>query len=286
MWFFVLLAMVGLIASAAAHFSTFAGVDPQELFPYVWLLHIGIFFVVIPAIAIQNTVPRDVSSHAAKRSNFNDAFADAPPWMRTLSKLLFAYMFVNFAIFAFMMRGGSPHREDGRYVLSSHGRVSRQISEEEYHRYRGYEVRGFSGHWMGFYAMGMTLIASGMARRREQELGVVLAPRSPAPRVQTTWFLLPIWAHATVSFPVLAIGFFTGPVLIATLMSRFHGSPFMCLLIIPFFLSGFIGAAIAGAWFNARVAARCPACGGRTYCTNDTGRTRQYTCRDCGHVEG
>src|SRR4051812_28257815 len=104
MWFFFLLATVGLIASALAHFSTFVGVDPQEVCPWIWVLHIGIFLVWIPGIAVQNSL-RSAGVGRDKRGS-NQWFADAPPWLAMLSKFLFVYMFVNFAIFMFMMRGG------------------------------------------------------------------------------------------------------------------------------------------------------------------------------------
>ena len=55
---------------------------------------------------------------------------------------------------------------------------------------------------------------------------------------------------------------------------------------IPFFLSAIIGVALAGTWFNARVAARCPVCGGRAYCVAETRGHRRYRCRDCGHEVG
>ena len=282
MWFFFLLATVGLIASAAAHFSTFAGVDPQELFPWVWVLHIGIFLVFIPAIAIQNTLRRNATGNG--RGDFNDAFAGAPAWMRTLCKLLFAYMFVNFAIFAFMMRSGSPHRVNGTYVLSSHGKVSRQISEEEYHRYRGYEVRGFSGHWMGFYAFAMTMIASGMAGAAARRLDP--PPESPpVPAPGAPRFLLPIWAHSAVSIVGQMIGFFTGPVLVMLTIMRLHYRP-GCFVIIPFFGSAIVGVTVSGMLLERYFAARCPACGGRTYCIEDTRYRRRYRCRDCGHEDG
>jgi hypothetical protein len=277
MWFFFLLAMVGLIASGVAHFSTFAGVDPQEVFPAVWLLHIGIFVVMIPAIGVQNSL----RTRRGKR-DMNDAFADAPAWLRTLSKLLFAYMFVNFAVFIFMMRGGSPHHEEnGKYVLSNHGKVSREISAEDFHRYQGYEVRGFSGHWMGFYAMAMTLMASGMAcRQSEPQL-----ESRPVPGPGHRRWLLPTWAHIAVSIPVQMIGFFTGPVLVAVLMTYFRGNGIICFLLIPFFVSAFVGVGLARTLYNRHVPARCPACGGRTYCTDIGGFHSKYTCRDCGHVD-
>jgi hypothetical protein len=60
------------------------------------------------------------------------------------------YAVINFALFFFLMEYGSPAEENGRYVLQNHGKVIRFLSAEEYQRFRAYEVRGFSGHWMLF----------------------------------------------------------------------------------------------------------------------------------------
>jgi hypothetical protein len=68
---------------------------------------------------------------------------------------------VNFAIFLFLVRDGSPsHRPDGSFALTSHGRLVREVSEEEFHRYQAYVARGFSGHWMLFYGVSLVVLAS------------------------------------------------------------------------------------------------------------------------------
>jgi hypothetical protein len=50
--FFGILAVIGFLLSVIVHSLTFLGVDPQEDFRFVWLLHVEIFAVWIPAVII------------------------------------------------------------------------------------------------------------------------------------------------------------------------------------------------------------------------------------------
>jgi len=48
--------------------------------------------------------------------------------------------------------GGSPEVINGSYQLTDHGKLIRYLTEEEYLRFRNYELRFFSSGWMIFYA--------------------------------------------------------------------------------------------------------------------------------------
>lgn len=52
--------------------------------------------------------------------------------------------------FLMLMGEGSPDIESGQFIINSHGKVVRGITENEYERIRSYEVRGVSRHWMFF----------------------------------------------------------------------------------------------------------------------------------------
>ena len=152
---FAVLAAVGLVLSAAVHFSTFAGVDPLDLAPWVWALHIGLFVVFVPAAALAN------GAKTGKAQSLASQFPHAPRWMAWMTGLFFAYAFVNFAVFIFLMREGSPtRRDDGTYAITNHGHTLREISAEEFHRRQGYVARGFSGHWMLFYSASLLALVS------------------------------------------------------------------------------------------------------------------------------
>jgi hypothetical protein len=166
MWFFIALALIGFAASVAVHVSTFLGADPQEWSPPVWLLHVGIFAVFVPAILLQKRT---------KKSRGGNVLSAAPPWMRLTLGTLFGYCFLNFAVFSARM-DGTPGEgpKAGSFILHNHGRFVRSITAPEYHHYRALVVRGFSGHWMLFYAASAATIYSATSHAR---------PASPLPPV-------------------------------------------------------------------------------------------------------
>jgi len=110
-------------------------IDLLESFPHIWLLHIGVFVVFLPAIAVQGMLPHNDNDKAER-------FQFAPKWMQFLTKAAFVYALVNFVVFIFLVRSGNPYKENGAYVLRNHGKLIRQITEQEYHQYRMYIVRG------------------------------------------------------------------------------------------------------------------------------------------------
>ena len=54
-------------------------------------------------------------------------------------------------------------------VLHNHGDVIRELTDEEYERHEAYVFRGFSGHWLVFYSLGMSLIYSSMKKRENNQ---------------------------------------------------------------------------------------------------------------------
>jgi len=155
--FFV--AVFGLIASAVVHLSTFLGINPQRVFPPVWVLHALIFVVWIPVVFSC----RKIVKKENRKDFWKIATRNAPRWMKFLSVALFVYAFFNFFFTGFVLsEGGVPSELDGRKVIHNHGKVIRELSDEEYEMHQAYTVRGFSGHWMIFYAVGMMVLYSKM----------------------------------------------------------------------------------------------------------------------------
>ena len=161
-----LIAVVGLAASMAAHFSTFFGINPQQVFPGVWLLHVLIFVVWIPTVIYSNKVYKKES----RKDFWEVAMGKSPGWMKKLAAVLFAYAFFNFFMFLVLNKGAGPAEIDGRKVLQSHGNIKRELTDEEYELYQAREVRGFSGHWMVFYATGMTVLYSKLKGDRDKKM--------------------------------------------------------------------------------------------------------------------
>lgn len=139
------LAALGFFAASGVHVAALLGHPVQDAFPMVWLLHLGIFIVFIPAIFF---LRRDGSP--------NDPlgfFRSLPPFAVTTLLVLFVYAFFNFFVALSATGATTPAIRDGRYVLQQKGRVVREISPAEYAAGRAAQARGFSGHWMIFYAV-------------------------------------------------------------------------------------------------------------------------------------
>ena len=156
-WVFYILSVAGFLLSVAAHVSTFLGYAPQDIFPYIWALHAGIFVVILPAVVFQTRFPR-------KKRQF--LYPYAPKLLKRLNIALGVYAICNFIIFLFLMRHGGPEIRGGQFVLADHGKVYRTITAAEYGQYKCYLIRGFSGHWMLFYSMGMAIYASAIRQTR------------------------------------------------------------------------------------------------------------------------
>lgn len=160
-----ILAAVGLALSVAAHALTFAGVDPQREIPGVWLLHLGIFVIIVPTIFIGRRLSRD----NGEVEFWQRITKNTPTWLHALTMILFVYTFFNFFYCTrYLNEGGVPSELRGELVLHSHGAVIRKLTPEEFERHRAYSVRGFSGHWMVFYAAGLMLLVGCLGAIRTQ----------------------------------------------------------------------------------------------------------------------
>ena len=143
-YLFGLLALVGLIAALIVHIAAFAGLDVTVQFPFVWVLHAGVFAVFIPFVLSSRKMLGAKPGFAEIRRSF-------PLWVVVLGIGVFAYAFVNFFIAMGLSEGGVPGIRGDKYVIESHGRLIRELTEGEYHLHKAYEIRGFSGHWLVFY---------------------------------------------------------------------------------------------------------------------------------------
>lgn len=129
---FIVLAGIGLFLSFWVHIT--AIFRPNiEIPSYFWGLHVGIFIVFIPAVlAAQKVVGK------TRRSDFwKHILRFAPPWMTYAFYGLFGYAFFNF--FWVFLRIGL-------------GKASGNSAENGW--------RGFSGHWMLFYAASFAILYS------------------------------------------------------------------------------------------------------------------------------
>jgi len=140
-----LLALAGFLVSLVVHVEALGGVDVQAAFPYVMLLHGGMFLVFGPFVLISR------SDFSGKQS-MRQLAAGLPRWVAVLCGLTFAYAFLNFVLFMVGYQG-NPSMSDGKYLLLEHGRLIRELSASQYAAFKANEVRGFSGHWLVFYGI-------------------------------------------------------------------------------------------------------------------------------------
>jgi hypothetical protein len=152
--------LVGLILSLWFHLLTFVGVDVIERYPLYWFLHVG---AIISAAA---TIP--LLEDLGARPRLRDFRAILPKWAFVALVAVGIYAIVNFVLFIYLSRGGNPDVRDGKYVLLSHGRLIQYLTQAEYHEQEEYVARGFSGHWIAFFAEG-TLVGLFRKRRESHE---------------------------------------------------------------------------------------------------------------------
>ncbi len=151
----------GLLSSILVHLSTFLGINIQSVFPQIWLFHILIFAVWIPIVLLH----RNFWKKNKIKNLWKSMTAHAPRWMKIMTLLIFIYAFFNFFFTIFVLnKGGMPAEIDGQKVLQDHGRIISELTDEQYEKHQAFNVRTFSGHWIIFYAVGMTVLASGIKK--------------------------------------------------------------------------------------------------------------------------
>jgi len=135
----IVLAGIGLALSIVSHIAALFG-RPGPLGKYTFFLHIGLFVVALPAVLAS----RRMTSGLPRQDFWREALRGCPPWTRYVVYGFIYYAGVNFLIF---MLGSPPKGGSGPMPPVV--------------------VRGFSGHWMAFYAVSMALLYS--AARVEKE---------------------------------------------------------------------------------------------------------------------
>lgn len=164
-----------LLISMVVHGSTFLGNDPMEVIPGVMWITLLIFPLFIAALAYVTKIG------AARHIKIDKVIAYCPLWLRVMTGMFFVYALVNFAIVGVLSEGGGPHKRAGRFVLQSHGRIIRELTEEEYHQHRAYVVRGFSGHWMLFSSGSLMAFVAVLRLRKGQKGSIREEPEAAQP---------------------------------------------------------------------------------------------------------
>ncbi|WP_437838667.1 hypothetical protein [Sorangium sp. So ce1153] len=133
------MAATGLGLSALVHVLSYAGIAVHESVPVVWALHVGIFVVFIPFIIglIEWKVPGSGSFRV--QLDWSSLARFFPRWVPVVAIGLFVYVSFNFqATMSRGPKGGFPRAA---------------IAAPPTHEQNVYQIRGFSGHWLLFYAL-------------------------------------------------------------------------------------------------------------------------------------
>lgn len=158
--FFFYFATLGWILSLVVHLFSVAHIDVQDQYPFVPILHIGIFVAWLPAVLllVKNKKKSGIQEESANPITFfKDIFKETPVWLIIIAAGCFIYAFINFILYMNSM-GGVVDIIGGQYVIHNHGNIIKELTEQEYHYYRAEELRGFSGHWLAFYGMAMAIL--------------------------------------------------------------------------------------------------------------------------------
>lgn len=177
-WFFYF-ALAGFLSGLTVHVLSVAGFDVKERIPFVWVLHIGIFLIWLPVILElrKNEELRSLQDSGSIRSlnpkvMFSILFKNTPRWLIILIICCFVYAVINFVLFI-ISGPGNVEMRNGQYTLESNGKTIAVLTESRYHYYRSQQLRGFSGHWIAFYAavLGILypMIFGSKKRNKEQQ---------------------------------------------------------------------------------------------------------------------
>jgi len=133
------LTLVGLII----HVLTFVDYDPRNVSRGVWYgFHFSAAFALILGLIV----------FGLKRKGNPLPTSWSLDQVIALALVLFVfYAGLNFMFTSIvLLHGGSPEIVNGNYSIGSHGFFT-TIGREEFLKYRVYEARLYSGHWMLFF---------------------------------------------------------------------------------------------------------------------------------------
>ena len=152
------LAVAGWGAAVVVHSLAFVGVDVASFVPIVWVLHVGIFAVWVPAVRKMRRAKalQQEKAVAGMPTSSGSVWKQAPLWLTVVAFAGMGYADINFM--AFSTSAQSTGEENGHYYTHNRGKDRQPISAQAYHHLQANDLRGFSGHWIGFYGMAMAVL--------------------------------------------------------------------------------------------------------------------------------
>ncbi len=172
-----LISFVLLVISLCVHIITFWNINLEERFPYIFLLHVGIFVLIAPVLLLQKieekqedekiiSLQNGFNETKVKKENLNEK-SSIPKLLIIAYVLVGFYAVLNFMIFGFGAEG-NPMIKGDKYVLDNHGHIVRELSKDEYDIASAQSLRGFSGHWIVFYFYFTSIAFLQLKNQREK----------------------------------------------------------------------------------------------------------------------
>lgn len=157
-------AITGWTLGLLVHVLSLTGFDVTEKFPFVWVLHLGIFVVWLPTILdLRKNEEFKAYQQSRMLNKMNPfgfikiVFKQTPTWFTALAIGGFFYATINFML-VMTSHPGVPDIKNGQYILHNHGHLIKTLTAYEYHHFKASEIRGFSGHWLAFYGIAAAVL--------------------------------------------------------------------------------------------------------------------------------
>jgi hypothetical protein len=148
--YLAILSLAGLAASMVVYVGSFKGLTLDRMGSWMFVLHVGIFVLLIPMYAIEYPGIR-------KRTFLRDGFRrDKPVWAYYMVQLFGAFFIIHFVLFLLVSHGAAPRIVDGKFCLDNHGQITKWLTEAEFLSLKGCELRIFATGWMFFYSFATT----------------------------------------------------------------------------------------------------------------------------------
>src|SRR6266511_1224446 len=147
-----LFSLVAFLVSLGLHV---AGYVPgvQLAFDHVWWLAVTVLACFIAMTAHWSLFDRTIRQRVRSEGEAEPwLLRRVPRWVWTVLGALFVYALASTAAY-FATNEGRADIVKGKYVLTTHGRVVREVSEQEWQDARRLQVRGVSGLWLVFTAI-------------------------------------------------------------------------------------------------------------------------------------
>lgn len=153
-------ACIGFLLSVLVHLSSFeplAFLQLPDSVP-VFGLHVLVFFFFIPGFFILRKEMADRDMDSRDDISAVQLWKTRPKWLLIPFFVLMPYVMFNFFSATSQLESrGYRDAKTGKYYIANRTR-SREVSVEQFHRYKNLEHRAFSGHWLIFYWASIVML--------------------------------------------------------------------------------------------------------------------------------